>query len=554
MESVNEDVAFPVLSDEQIERLKEYGEIRPIRRGELLFEEGDETYDFYVILSGAVSICQSEGGSERVLATHGPGRFLGEMNMLTGQSVFLTGRVEADGDALAIPPDQLREVVAMLPDLSETIVNAFLMRRMLLLEGAAASGLRIIGSRYSKDTLRLRELAARNRLPHRWIDLERDRAAEGLLSHFGVSPAQTPVVIWQGRDILRNPSNDELLELVGINTGDHTEDVVDLVVVGAGPAGLAASVYAASEGLRTVAVESTAPGGQAGASSKIENYLGFPAGISGADLADRAMVQARKFGADIVVPRRAMNLRREGEIFVIDLDDDTKVRGRSVILAMGASYRKLPVPRLAEYEGAGVYYIATDTEAELCHDADVVVAGGGNSAGQAAVFLSEKARRVYLVIRGQDLGASMSRYLVNRIEQTENIELVTDSTICELEGEGRIESVVLDCQIPRQRREIPTQAVFSFIGAEPHTDWLRGTLELDEEGFVRTGSNLREYRNRDDRWQRLNRSPYLLETSIPGVFAAGDVRSESTKRVATAVGEGAIAVRLVHQYLAPGQY
>ena len=553
METVNEDVAFPTLSDEQIERLKEYGEIRPIRKGEVLFEEGDETYDFYVVLEGKVAILQGEGDSQRLLTTHGPGRFLGEMNMLTGQSVFLTGRVEEEGSALAIPPEQLREVVAMLPDLSELIVNAFLTRRMLLLEGAS-EGLRIIGSRYSKDTLRLRELAARNRLPHRWIDLERDEAAEGMLSQFGVTPAQTPVVIWQGRDILRNPTNDDLLELVGINSGDHTEEVVDLLVVGAGPAGLAAAVYAASEGLRTIAVESTAPGGQAGASSKIENYLGFPAGISGADLADRAMVQARKFGADIVVPRRATGLRRDGSIFIVDLDDETKVRGRSVILATGASYRRLPVSGLEQYEGAGVYYIATDTEAELCHDADVVVVGGGNSAGQAAVFLSERARRVFLVIRGQDLESSMSRYLVNRIEQTENIELISDSTVCELKGEGRIDSVVLDCEVPKELREIPTQAIFSFIGAEPHTDWLDGVLELDREGFIRTGPSLRKHALRDEAWVRLGRAPYLLETSIPGVFAAGDVRSESTKRVATAVGEGAIAVRLVHQFLAPGQY
>lgn len=554
MNAINEEVAFPVLSDEQIERLREYGEVRRMRRGETLFEEGDETYDFHVILSGTVAILQGEGDSQRLLARHGAGKFLGEMNMLTGQSVFLTARVDEDGEVLALAPDQLREVVAMLPDLSEMIVNAFLMRRMMLLEGAAASGLRIIGSRFSRDTLRLRELAARNRLPHRWIDLERDEAAEELLSRFGVSPAQTPVVIWQGRDILRNPSNEELLELVGLNTGEHTDDVVDLIVVGAGPAGLAAAVYAASEGLRTVALESTAPGGQAGASSKIENYLGFPAGISGADLADRAMVQARKFGAEIVVPRRATALRRDGDVFVIELDDETSVRGRSVILATGASYRKLPVPRLEEYEGAGVYYVATDTEAELCHDADVVVVGGGNSAGQAAVFLSERARRVFLVIRGQTLESTMSRYLVSRIENTENIELITDSTLCELRGEGKIETVLLDCQVPREKREIPTQAVFSFIGAEPHTEWLSDTLELDHEGFVRTGSSVRNYGSRDERWARLRRSPYLLETSMPGVFAAGDVRSESTKRVATAVGEGAIAVRLVHQYLAPGQF
>lgn len=552
MEAVNRDVAFPTLTDEQIERLGPFGEVRSISRGEVLFQEGDETYDFYVILRGRVSILQGSYEAPQLLGTHGPGSFLGEMNMLTGQAVFLTGQVAEDGEVLAIDPERLREVVEVLPDLSEMILNAFLMRRVLLLE-EAAPGLRIVGSRYSRDTLRLRELAARNRVPHRWIDLERDEAAEQLLAHFGVSPSDTPLVIWQGREILRNPDNDELLELVGLSSAEPTQEIVDLIVVGAGPAGLAAAVYAASEGLKTVLIESTAPGGQAGASSNIENYLGFPAGISGADLADRAMVQARKFGAQLVVPRRAEGLRKDGTLFIVSLDDDSVVRGRSVIISTGAAYRKLDIPRLEDFEGAGVYYIATETEAELCGDGEVVVVGGGNSAGQAAVFLAERTSRVHLVIRGESLERSMSRYLINRIEQTENIEILGDSVVCELAGGDKLEKVIIESRGGGGRSELKVHALFSFVGAEPHTDWVGSDLKLDREGFIMTGASLYEYARRTEAWQRLGRNPYLLEASIPGVFAAGDVRSESTKRVASAVGEGSIAVRFVHQFLAPYQ-
>lgn len=550
MEAVNRDVAFPVLSERQIEKLREFGSERSVSAGEVLFCEGDEEYDFIVILSGSVEILQTISGRERVLASHDAGRFLGEMNMLTGQRVYLTARAKTDAEILAIPPEKLREIVAVVPDLSEMIVNAFLMRRTLLMEGAA-EGLRIIGSRYSADTLRLREFAARYRLPHRWLDIESDPTAERMLRRLGVSPAETPVVIWQGRDVRRNPSNEEVIELVGLNTEEADElEVVDLVVVGAGPAGLAATVYGASEGLSTVIIESVAPGGQAGTSSKIENYLGFPAGISGADLAERAMLQARKFGASVISPREAVELTSSGGLFTVHLDDGSSVTGRSVVIATGASYRKLPIPRLEQWEGAGVYYVATETEAALCGESDVVVVGAGNAAGQASVFLSDHAREVIIVNRGASLEEAMSRYLVDRIRNTKNISVMNEFEVKELIGESHLEAARIVNIESGEQQTIGCQAVFSFIGAEPHTEWLRDVLERDTYGFLQTGPALRQAIRDDPRWRSEGRNPFLFETSVPGVFAAGDVRSGATRRVASAVGEGSIAIRFVHEYLA----
>jgi len=516
-----------------------------------LFQSGDTTYDFYVILDGQVEILENSEGTPRPLAVHGPGRFLGEINMLTGQAVFLTGRVRDAGSVLAIPPDRLRQIVADIPELSDLIVNAFLMRRLILLNGAAA-GLRIIGSRFSRDTQRLREFAARNRLPHSWSDLEEDTAAEALLSQFGVRPNETPVVIWQGQQVLKNPSNAELIRLIGLEVQLVPGEIVDLIVVGAGPAGLAAAVYGASEGLRTIAVEAVASGGQAGTSSKIENYLGFPAGLSGAELAGRATVQAHKFGAQVSVPREAVRLRCTGDYYIVDVNDGASITGRSVIIATGARYRKLPVPRLEAFESTYVYYAATENESRLCQGQDVVVVGGGNSAGQAAMFLSERVRQVYLLIRGDDLGKNMSRYLVDRIAHTANIELLRHTEIRAFLGDHHMEGVVIENNRSGEQRDLPIQAVFAFIGAEPHTEWLRGTLALDNKGFIRTGPALDRAELDPALWIEGDHEPYLFETSLPGVFAVGDVRSDSVKRVASAVGEGSITVRFVHEYLSGG--
>ncbi len=547
MADIDNRIAFPVLTAEQIDLLRPYGHVRDIAVGEILYSEGNLSYDFYVILVGEVEIIDHSEGGERVLSRHGAGRFLGEINMVTGQAVFLTARVSVAGSAVAIPPARLREIIADVPELSDIILNAFLMRRMILMEGAS-SGLRIIGSRFSPDTLRLREFAARNRIPHTWIDLEQNPASESLLEHFDVAPSETPVAIWQGEMVLRNPDNAELARVIGLTPRIAPDIVADLVVIGAGPAGLAASVYGASEGLTTISVESVAIGGQAGTSSKIENYLGFPAGISGAELANRAMVQAQKFGAQISVPTQAVGLRCHGDHFAIDLADGSELTARSIIIATGASYRKLNVPRLAEFEGRGIYYAATEMEAGSCFGQDVMIVGGGNSAGQAAIFLSRKVRRVLVVIRGTDLGRSMSRYLVSRIGHTPNIEVLTSTEVREIHGSEQVEGVVVESG--GTRRQIPIGALFTFIGALPKTDWLRGEVELDANGFILTGRSLPRDLRRRSEWRAIGRDPYLLETSVPGIFAAGDVRSESVKRVAAAVGEGSIAVKLVHQFLA----
>ncbi len=427
-------------------------------------------------------------------------------------------------------------------------LKAFLARRSYAMRFGA--GLRIVGSRHSSDASRLREFAARNRLPLAWIELGEDQKAEILLERFGTTPSDTPVVVWQGRDVLKNPTNSELARAVGLEVDAPRDRTYDLVVVGTGPAGLGASVYGASEGLSTLALESMALGGQAGTSSRIENYPGFPAGLSGFELASRVLVQADKFGARTAVPREAVDLQRKDGLFHIGLSDGGEVAARSVIAAPGARYRSLKVPNLGRFEGVSVHYAATEAEAQRCEGDEVAVVGGGNSAGQAAVFLAGRTRRVYLLIRAGDLGKSMSRYLVDRITATENVELLVGTEIRELLGEEHLEGVVVEDNRTGARRTLGARALFAFIGAQANTGWLRGAVELDESGFVLTGGALDHSVLEGDLWQGRSREPFLLETSMPGVFAAGDARAGSIKRVASGVGEGAMAVRLVHQYLA----
>jgi len=554
------------LTDRQIEQLRPHAEEREMAEGDYLFRRGDEGYDFWIVLAGEVEIVDraEDGEAERVLAVHGARGFLGEMSLLTGQTVYLDARVSRAGRALALSPERLRQVISDEPELSERILNTFLGRRMELLESDVTS-LRIVGSRYSPDTARLRELAARNRLPYNWLDLERDREADALLRRFRVEPKDTPLVIWQGTTLLKNPTNSELAEALGLETRKIAGYAYDLLVVGAGPAGLAASMYGASEGLRTVTLESVAPGGQAGTSSRIENYLGFPAGLSGAELASRAELQAEKFGAVLSVPREAVALRcgeRPGQLHHVDLDDGTEVTAKSIVLATGVAYRKLDVEGLEALEGCGVYYAATQAEANLCSGQDVVVVGGGNSAGQACLFLAGHTRRVYLVVRGENLEDSMSRYLLERIEGNPHVEVLSGLEVVALEGDDSLRGVTLRGgagdggendggeKTGAESRDLEAQAIFIFIGAEPCTAWLRDTLVLDREGYVVTGSDLRRSADPTRGWPRSRRSPYLLETSCPGVFAAGDVRSGSVKRVASAVGEGSIAIKFVHEYLA----
>lgn len=539
--------AFPTLSETQISFLKDYGVVRETKAGQVLFQEGDTSYDFIVILEGDVEIVENFGGEDRTIATHGAGRFLGEMNMLTGQAVYLSAVVSEPGEMLAIPPENLREIVTEEPTLSDIILKAFLARRQVLMN--VGTGLRIIGSHYSREALRLREFAVRNRLPHAWLDLEEENGAEAVLKEFGVERSETPVAVWNG-EALRNPTNAQLARRIGLDVDNSGEQTYDLIVVGAGPAGLAATVYGASEGLSTLNLEAVALGGQAGTSSRIENYLGFPAGLSGMELASRAMVQANKFGARTTVPQEACVLERKDGCYKIRLSEGGEVRGSSVIVASGARYRRLDVPRLEEFEGLSVHYAATEAEAQMCADEEVAVVGGGNSAGQAAVFLAGRARKVYLLIRGDDLGKSMSRYLVDRVEATENIELLTNTEIRELLGdEAPLEGVVVENKRKDARRTLGTRSLFVFIGADANAGWLEGTLQLDDKGFVLTGTGLNRSFLNQALWPEGSREPILFETSLPGVFAVGDVRSESIKRVASAVGEGSMAVRLVHQRL-----
>jgi len=538
--------AFPRLSEEQIESLAVGGTRRATRPGEILCREGDPTCDFLVILDGLVAVVEGLGAGERVVAVHGPGRFLGELSLLTGQALFLSAVVRDAGQVLAVPVERLRAIVGEDPALGDLILRAYLARRAFLLEVGA--GLRIVGSRFSPDTVRLREFAARNRLPHRWIDLERDQEAESLLRELGVAPEETPVVIW-GAALLRNPDNAELARAIGLRASAPVEDTCDLLVVGAGPAGLGASVYAASEGLRTLTLESLATGGQAGTSSRIENYLGFPAGISGGELAERAVIQAEKFGAGINVPAEATGIERGNGAYRVSLRDGTELAGRTVLVATGMRYRKLPLARLEEFEGASVHYAATLAEAQLCRGDPVVVVGGGNSAGQATLFLARHASVIHLVARERALDENMSRYIVDRIERSPPVRVMLASEVRALSGrDGNLDAVEVEDNRSGERRTIPARALFVFIGAVPHTAWLDGQLQLDDGGYILTGDQVTCDEDEDGPTDLLR--PLPLETSWPGVFAAGDVRSGSIKRVAAAVGEGAMAVRLVHQHLA----
>jgi thioredoxin reductase (NADPH) len=449
---------------------------------------------------------------------------------------------------LAIPPEQLKEVVTEEPALCDMFLKAFLLRRSYAMRLGA--GLRIVGSRHSRDATRLREFAARNRLPLGWVELGENPKAEALLERFGSTPADTPVAIWQGKDVMNNPTNAELARTVGLEVGAHLEGTYDLVVVGTGPAGLGASVYGASEGLSTLALESIALGGQAGTSSRIENYLGFPAGLSGFELASRALVQADKFGAHTAVPREAVGIAYGDDgHYRIGLSEGGEVVARSVIVASGARYRRLEVVGLERF--VSVHYAATEAEAQRCEGEEVVVVGGGNSAGQAAMYLAGRTRKVYLLVRSGDLGKSMSRYLAKRVMEADNIQLRANTEVRRLAGEDRLEGIVVEDNRSGARRTLGARGLFVFIGARANTGWLQGAVELDKRGFVLTGRDLDLDGSalEEGAWRGLSRDPYPLETSLPGVFAAGDARSGSVKRVASAAGEGSMAVRLVHQHL-----
>ena len=538
--------AFPRLSDEQIKALEMVGERRRVQPGDVLYREGDGNCDFFVILEGKVAVIEESGVGEQVIGVHGPGRFLGELGLITGQAVFVTAVVREPGEVLVVPQERLREIVTHDLVLGDLILRALIMRRSILV--GLGIGFRIVGSRYSPDTRRLRNFAIRNRLPHHWVDLESDPGAEEILRRLGLGPEQCPIVLLGPGRVLRNPSNAELARALGLRAPSVFETTCDLIVVGGGPAGLAAAVYGASEGLSTVVLEALATGGQAGTTSRIENYLGFPAGISGGELAERATIQARKFGAHITVPGDAVTLEPLDGTVRVRLRDAESVVGRAVVIATGVRYRKLPISDLVRFEGASVHYAATEIEAQLCRGDPVVAVGGGNSAGQAALMLSRYVPRVSLVVREQDLGENMSRYLADRIASIPSVDVLTHCEVREVIGDDALEAVIVEDTETGQRRRIDARALFVFIGAEPHTEWLRAHVALDDGGYVLTGQDAAACA-RLKGGNGARRVPQLLETSVPGVFAAGDVRSGSAQRVAAAVGDGAIAIRQVHQFL-----
>jgi len=541
----DDEVASPILTPPEIAAIDALGKRRAVSGGDYLYREGDAKYDFYVIVSGAVEIVVQADGTERLVARFGPGQFLGELNLLSGQRVYVSARVAESGEVIDVPAATLRELFASRPKLADTILAAFLARRARLLRDGTTA-IRLVGSSFSPDSLRLREYLARNRIPHEFMDADRDARVERLLRDLAVQPADLPVVIAPGV-VLRHPTPGELASYLGLTLDSIEQRGFDLVVIGGGPAGLAAGVYGSSEGLDTLVLEMTAAGGQAGASSRIENYLGFPTGIAGADLAQKAVVQAEKFGARLTSPCAATGLREEAGYLVVALSDGTEVTGRALIVASGARYRRLEADRLEDFEGNGVYYAATDIEARLCAASPVVVVGGGNSAGQAALFLAEASSSVSILIRGPDLGKNMSRYLVDRIQADGRISVHTTTTVAGLEGGESLTAVRV--RSADGDSVLPCGGLFSFIGADPASGWLSGCAALDEHGFVLTDRSLGG-EQLDARWQAMGRLPLPFETSQPGLFAVGDLRSGSIKRVAAAVGEGSAAVRSVHEYLA----
>jgi len=542
-ELLDHEEAFPHLSAELLAVIEAAGERRAVAEGQVLNRAGDVAQEFFVVVRGSLAGYDGHGSAtERLIGVVGEGRFWGGTNLLTGQPAYLTTVAREEGEVIALDLDQLRHIIGVNQRIGDLILGAFVARRALLV--GLGAGLRLVGSRLSADTMRLREFLTRNRIPHGFLDVEADEHAERLLRELDVAPGDTPLLLG-GSIALRNPTNGEVAEALHLRPSRAPTRVADAVIVGAGPAGLAAAVYAASEGLTASVVDAVAIGGQASTSARIENYLGFPAGISGADLAERAALQAKRFGARSAVPVTAAGLSFEAGNHVVELEGGQRLFGRTVVVATGARYRRPAVDRLADFEGAGVFYAATEVEAQACQGDPVCVVGGANSAGQAAVFLAGRGCHVDLVVRGGDLGARMSRYLVDQVEAHPAIDVHLAAQVRQLHGGGSLESITID---PHPGR-IEARGLFVFIGADPCTEWLQERLTTDEHGFLVTGSDL-QVTHLDPARAGRDRPPLPLETSHPGVFAAGDVRCGSIKRVASAVGEGAMAVRMIHEYLA----
>jgi thioredoxin reductase (NADPH) len=538
---------FPTLTPAQVERIAVHGHARPIRPGEVLVEAGEQVVPFFVVTRGQVEVVRPSGTTETLVAVHGPGQFTGEVNMLSGRPALLRARASESGEVIELDHEHLLSLVQTDSELSELIMRAFIIRRVELIAHGLGDVV-LVGSNHCSGTLRVKEFLTRNGHPYSYIDLDRDADVQVLLDRFHVTAADVPVLICRGEVVLRSPTNQQIADCLGFNEAIDQTQIRDVVIVGAGPAGLAAAVYAASEGLDVLVLEMNAPGGQAGSSSKIENYLGFPTGISGQALAGRAYTQAQKFGAHVVIAKGAKQLVGDRKPYVIAIDDSVRVPARTIIIATGAAYRKPSIENLSHFEGAGVYYGATFMEAQLCRGEEVVVVGGGNSAGQAAVFLAQTAKRVHMLVRSTGLAESMSRYLIRRIEQNPAIVLRTNTEIVALEGTDHLEGVRWRDHQAGNIETHDIKHVFLMTGAVPGTKWIEGCVALDAKGFIKTGPDLSQDDLAAAHWP-LARAPHLLETTLPGVFAVGDVRGGNIKRVASAVGEGSIAISFVHRAL-----
>jgi thioredoxin reductase (NADPH) len=539
---------FPTLTDAQVTRIAAHGRRRAVSRGDVLVDVGDKVVPFFVVVEGELEVLRPSAGSEMLIVTHRRGQFSGEATMITGRRSLARIRVSEPGEVVELDRDQLLGLVQTDAELSEILMRAFILRRVELIARGLGDVV-LIGSTHCAGTLRVKEFLTRNGHPYAYVDLDRDAEAQELLDRFGVSAADVPVLICRGDAVLRNPSNQRIAECLGFNPVIDPAQLRDVVIIGAGPAGLSAAVYGASEGLDVLVFESSAPGGQAGSSSRIENYLGFPTGISGLELTARAYAQAQKFGAQIMIAKGAVKLTCDRKPYAIQIDDGQRVLTRTLVIATGAEYRRPPFENATKFEGAGLYYGATPMEAQLCAGEEVVVVGGGNSAGQAAVFLSQSVKHVHLLVRGDGLADTMSRYLIRRIEDNPAISLHTNTEIVAVEGEAHLERV--RWRDNNANGAVGTHAirhVFMMTGATPNTQWLEQCVALDEKGFIKTGPDLSPEDLVTAEWP-LTRPPYLLETSLPGVFAVGDVRGGNIKRVASAVGEGSIAIAFVHQVL-----
>ncbi|MGB8540766.1 MAG: FAD-dependent oxidoreductase [Candidatus Acidiferrales bacterium] len=538
--------AFPTLTAAQINRVRAGSKLRQVTKGEILFDVGDTNVPFFVLLSGRMEIVQPGLSGEQLVAKHDPGEFTGEMTMISGRRCLVRGRVTESGEFLELTGDALRALVARDAELSEVFMRAFILRRLELVSQGHGNII-LMGSRHSANTLRLREFLTRNEHPYAYVDLDTDKTSQELLDRFEVRLDEIPVIVCRARSVLRNPTIQQLADCLGLNVAIDETEIRDLIIVGAGPAGLAAAVYGASEGLNVLVVEAVSPGGQAGSSSKIENYLGFPTGLSGQELAARAIAQTEKFGAKMMVAHGVSRLDCEKRPYKIYLDNGNKLAARSVVIATGAQYNKPRISNLDHFEGQGVYYGATYMESQLCEQEEIIVVGGGNSAGQGAVFLAQTARKVHMLVRSNQLADTMSRYLIQRIEENPGIEMHFKTEIVGLDGDSHLENVTWRDKATGETSVHTIRHVFIMAGASPRTEWLRGCVALDEKGFILTGRDF-DSAAAGSSW-RLARSPQMLETSLPGVFAVGDVRAGNVKRVASAVGEGAISVHMVHRAL-----